>query len=123
MDGRLDPAALLGLRPGEAHVIRNAGGLATPETLKALRFSQAVLGTYEVAVIHHTGCAALAALGRRDVAASVRGELERLRAGSELPRRDAVRGFMLDLASGRLSEVVCVPPRRARPAARRARRA
>jgi carbonic anhydrase len=105
MDPRVDPAALLGLRHGEAHVIRNAGGIATPETLEALRLSRTALGTREVMVIHHTGCAALAGLGRRDPAASVRKEVGRVRAAADPPVWRSVRGFVLDLASGRLSEV------------------
>jgi carbonic anhydrase len=118
MDARIDPAALLALAPGEAHVIRNAGGLATPETLEALRISQTALGTREVMVIHHSGCAALAALGRRDPAASVRAEVQTVQAAPQLPVRDGVRGFALDLASGRLTEVEpgpAAPPHRRRP--------
>ena len=105
MDARLDPAALLGLRSGEAHVIRNAGGLASPETLEALRLSRTALGTREAMVVHHTDCAALAGLGRRDAVASARAEVERVRAAPGRPAWKSVRGFVLDLANGRLSEV------------------
>ena len=104
MDARLDPAALLGLRPGEAHVIRNAGGLVGRETLEALRLSRTALGTREVMVIHHTDCAALEALGRGDAAAAVRAEVERVHSAAPGSWR-SVRGFVLDLASGRLREV------------------
>src|SRR5579859_7357075 len=57
MDARVDVSALLGLRPGDAHVIRNAGGRATDDALRSLAISQAVLGTREIMVIHHTECA------------------------------------------------------------------
>jgi carbonic anhydrase len=117
MDARVDPVALLGLRPGEAHVIRNAGGLADHGTLAALRLSRTALGTREAMVIHHTGCAAVAALGRRDAEAGVRAEVERVQAAAPAAWR-SVRGFVLDLESGRLSEVW----RRSRPPARRRRR-
>jgi carbonic anhydrase len=115
MDARIDPGALLGLAPGDAHVIRNAGGLATTEAVAALRLSQTALGTREVMVIHHTDCAALLRAGRRDPAASVRDEIERVQGAPGLRSRERVRGFVLDLGTGRMREV----PRRARPRAAR----
>src|SRR6202140_43060 len=92
MDARVDVNALLGLRPGDAHVIRNAGGRASSDALRALAISQAVMHTREVMVIHHTDCA----LGRFSQA-----ELnEQITAA-----RDKVRGFIYDLASNVVTEV------------------
>lgn len=126
MDARLDPAALLGFEEGDAHVIRNAGGIVTEDVLRSLSLSQCVLGTREVMVIQHTRCGLLAssdkvladaierAVGVRppfalesfeDLEAEVRGSLARLRGSPLLPHRDAIRGFVYDVETGRLREV------------------
>ena len=126
MDARIDVAALLGLRPGDAHVIRNAGGRATVDALHSLAVSQAVLGTREVMVLHHTECALgrfteseLAERIKAVTGHSITGELGcfadpieavvedvmRLRAYSGLARRDKIRGFMYDLAANALTEI------------------
>jgi carbonic anhydrase len=126
MDARVDPAGLLGIRPGDAHVIRNAGGRANQEALHAIALSQAILGTREVMVIHHTECA----VGRftnselatristasghafhgdldtfTDPIEAVREDVTRLRSYNGLAHRDKVRGFMYDLATDRLTEI------------------
>jgi carbonic anhydrase len=126
MDARVDVNALLGLRPGDAHVIRNAGGRVTSDALRALAISQAVMHTREVMVIHHTECAlgrfSEAQLHEKITAASghsfaeelgcftdpiqaITEDLERLRAWPYLAARDKVRGFMYDLSSNVVSEV------------------
>lgn len=126
MDARLDPAALLGLEEGDAHVIRNAGGIVTEDVLRSLSLSQCVLGTREVMVIQHTLCGLLAssdeiladaierAAGVRpsfalesfeDLEAEVRGSVARLRESPLLPHRDAIRGFVYEVETGRLREV------------------
>ena len=126
MDARVDPAAVLGLRPGDAHVIRNAGGRATAEALHALAISQAVLGTREVLVMHHTDCAmgrfSQADLAQRIVSATnhpFHEELEvftdddaaivedvgRIRVYASLAHHDHVRGFLYELATDVLKEV------------------
>ncbi|HEX5367489.1 MAG TPA: carbonic anhydrase [Acidimicrobiales bacterium] len=126
MDARIDPAAAFGLRPGQAHVVRNAGGIVTEDVLRSLTLSQRELGTVEVAVVQHTGCgllglddaAVVAAIeaetgapppfapgGFPDLEASVRAGLATLRSAPFLPWRDAVRGFVYDVATGRLREV------------------
>ena len=127
MDARIDVSALLGLRPGDAHVIRNAGGRASNDALKALAVSQAVMKTREVMVIHHTDCAIgrfsqaqlaeqiSAASGRRftedldsftDPIAAIAEDVERLRASPYLTHRDKIRGFMYDLAANTVTEVM-----------------
>jgi carbonic anhydrase len=126
MDARIDPYALLGLRPGDAHVIRNAGGVVTDDAIRSLSISQSVLGTEEVLLIQHTRCGLLgttdeelagqieAESGARppwglhtftDLDQSVRDGVERIRTSPFLPRRDAVRGFVFEVESGRLREV------------------
>jgi carbonic anhydrase len=126
MDARIDVSALLGLRPGDAHVIRNAGGRATNDALHSLAVSQAVMKTREVMVIHHTECgvgrfsqAQLSqmiseASGHRfneelgsftDPTAAIVEDVARIRACAYLPARDNVRGFMYDLAANTVTEV------------------
>ncbi len=126
MDARVDVSALLGLRPGDAHVIRNAGGRASTDALHALAISQAVMHTREVMVIHHTDCALgrlsqaqldeqiSAASGHRfaeelgcftDPIGAIAEDLESLRASPYLPARDKIRGFMYDLSTNLLTEV------------------
>jgi carbonic anhydrase len=125
MDARVDIAALLGLRPGDAHVIRNAGGRATDDARRALAVSQ-VLGTREIMVIHHTDCAMgrfkqseladkiAAASGYRyderlavfdDPMVAIGEDVERLRVDIHLAHRDKIRGFIYDLAANTLAEV------------------
>ena len=102
MDSRLDVFAVLGLTPGDAHVIRNAGGIVTEDTIRSLAISQRLLGTAEIILIHHTDCGMLSFT---DLAGSVRQSITRIKASPFIPRTDAVRGFVLDLATGRLEEV------------------
>jgi len=125
MDARLDVHEALGLRTGDAHVIRNAGGLVTDDVVRSLIVSQELLGTEEILVIGHTGCGLQGAdesemrqqlaarTGRRsdivfgtfaDLEASVRAQVERLRADPWL-RPVPIHGLIFDVASGRLIEV------------------
>lgn len=126
MDTRLNPYSMLGLREGDAHMIRNAGGIVTDDVLRSLAISQSVLGTEEVILIQHTDCGLLGATeeglaarveaecGARpgwrfgafaDLEQSVREGVRALRASSFLPRRDRVRGFVFEVETGRLREV------------------
>ena len=125
MDTRIDLFPMLGLQRGDAHIIRNAGGLVTDDALRSLSASQRLLGTEEVVVVMHEGCGlhgasedafarALAADGVLptwrlgafdDVEATLRHSLARLRAAPELPAHDHVRGFIFDPETGRLREV------------------
>jgi carbonic anhydrase len=126
MDTRLDLFPMLGLARGDAHIIRNAGGLATDDAIRSLSVSQRLLGTREIVVVMHHGCGlmgasedqyaqALAADGARpswrmgafeDVDAALRDSLARLRSAPELPAREQVRGFVFDPESGALREVL-----------------
>jgi carbonic anhydrase len=125
MDTRIDLFPMLGLERGDAHIIRNAGGLATDDAIRSLSASQRLLGTEEVVVVMHEGCGlhgaseddfarALAADGVlptwrlgafEDVEATMRRSLARLRSSPELPARGHVRGFVFDPESGALREV------------------
>lgn len=126
MDARINVAEALGLGPGEAHVLRNAGGVVTDDVIRSLALSQRKLGTREVVLVHHTECGlgAVSDDGFRaelqeetgmappfaiesfeDVEASVRGSIARVKGSPFLPHRGAVRGFVYDVDSGRLSEV------------------
>lgn len=126
MDARIDVFAVLGLHLGEVHLIRNAGGIVTDDVLRSLTLSQLRLGTREVLIAHHTDCglsglddAAVAdelqvASGVRppfafggfsDLDDSVRTSVARVRAAPYVPHRDAVRGFVYEVATGRLREV------------------
>ena len=125
MDTRIDLFPMLGLERGDAHIIRNAGGLVTDDALRSLSASQRLLGTEEVVVIMHEGCGlrgasedafadALAADGVLpswrlgafdDLEATLRHSLDRLRAAPELPARESIRGFVFDPESGSLREV------------------
>jgi carbonic anhydrase len=126
MDARMDVYALLGLAPGEAHVIRNAGGAVTEDALRSLTVSQRHLGTTEIILIHHTKCGmqtftddgfkaeimaetgirpAWAAEAFTDVDAEVRQSMARVRACPFLPHAEAVRGFVYDVSTGLLREV------------------
>ncbi len=126
MDARLDPARLLGLQEGDAHVIRNAGGVVTDDTLRSLAISQNLLGTEEVVLIKHTDCGMLtisdeefadrleSETGRRpgwrahafsDLEQGVHDGIERIRRSPFIPRTDRVRGFVYEVETGRLREV------------------
>lgn len=124
MDTRIDLFVMLGIERGDAHIVRNAGGLATDDAIRSLSVSQRLLGTTEVVVVMHDGCGLrgaseddyareLAADGARpswrlgafeDVEAALRDGLARLRSAPELPLRDRIRGFVFDPESGRLRE-------------------
>jgi carbonic anhydrase len=125
MDTRLTLAAL-GLVDGDAHIIRNAGGIVTDDEIRSLAISQHMLGTEEVMVIQHTGCGLLGFTdeefaelleehaGRRppwragtfsELEESVRGAVDRIRSSPFLVHTDRVRGFIYDVKSGRLTEV------------------
>jgi carbonic anhydrase len=127
MDVRIDPARAFGLAPGDAHVIRNAGGIVTDDALRSLVISQRLLDTEEVAIVQHTRCGLLtftddelkdaieADVGIRppfaleafaDLERNVRQSVARVRVSPFVPRREAVRGFVYDVDTGRLSEVV-----------------
>jgi len=126
MDSRLDVFAALGLRDGEAHILRNAGGVITDDVIRSLAVSQRRLGTREVMLVHHTDCGmqkltddgfraelqeaagiapAFAIESFADVEADVRQSILRVRRSEFLPHRDVVRGFIYDVDSHRLREV------------------
>jgi carbonic anhydrase len=125
MDTRIDLFPMLGLERGDAHIIRNAGGLVTDDAIRSLSASQRLLGTEEIVVVMHDGCGlhgasedsfaqALRADGVlptwrlgafEDVEDTLRHSLERLRASPELVARDHVRGFVFDPETGALREV------------------
>jgi len=126
MDARLDPTAILGLANGDAHVIRNAGGVITDDAIRSLVISQRLLGTTEIVLLHHTDCGMVtftddavkaqitADVGIRphfaleafpDVHDDVRQSIARLRANPFIPHTDNVRGFVYDVADGTIEEV------------------
>jgi carbonic anhydrase len=126
MDARLNVYAALGLREGDAHVIRNAGGVASDDAIRSLVISQRLLGTREIILIHHTDCGMLtfrddevkaaieADTGLRppfaleafpDPARDVRQSIRRITASPFVPHRDSVRGFVYEVATGKLREV------------------
>jgi carbonic anhydrase len=126
MDARLNVYAILGLNEGEAHVIRNAGGVITDDEIRSLTISQRLLGTEEIILIHHTDCGMLtftddgfkqqiqddtgikpqwAAEAFGDLDDDVRQSIARIQASPFIPKKDAVRGFVFDVATGRLNEV------------------
>lgn len=129
MDTRIDLFPMLGLERGDAHIIRNAGGLVTDDAIRSLSVSQRKLGTQEVVVVMHDGCGlhgasedefaqALADDGVLptwrlgafdDVEATLRSGLARLRSSGELPIRDHIRGFVFNPESGALREVLAAP--------------
>jgi carbonic anhydrase len=120
MDMRIDVFRIFGLDPGDAHVLRNARGLVTDDVLRSLVISQRLLGTREVMLVHHTKCglhgvddAALRAIRRRtssvrstDLDDAMRAAIASVRSHPFLPHRDRVRGFVYDVDSGRVREVV-----------------
>jgi carbonic anhydrase len=126
MDARLHVSALLGLDIGDAHIIRNAGGVVSDDAVRSLVISQRLLGTDEIILIHHTDCGMLtfrdddvkaqieADTGIRpsfaleafaDVDEDVRQSIARVKANPFIPHRDNVRGFVYDVRTGRLNEV------------------
>jgi carbonic anhydrase len=127
MDARLDPAKFVGLEEGDAHVIRNAGGLVTDDALRSLVISHWLLGTQEAFVIGHTGCGMLTFsndnlraklrdeagadagdvdfLPFPDLEESVAASVRRIRESPFLPESFGASGFVYDVGSGRLSEV------------------
>ncbi|SFF65894.1 carbonic anhydrase [Actinacidiphila alni] len=126
MDARLNVYGALGLAEGDSHVIRNAGGVATDDAIRSLTISQRLLGTREIILIHHTDCGMLtfiddafregireetgvkppwAAEAFADLETDVRQSAARIRRSPFIPHTDAVRGFVFDVASGKLAEV------------------
>ena len=126
MDARLDPAKVLGLDEGDAHVIRNAGGVVSEDAVRSLVISQRLLGTEEIILIHHTDCGMLtfddnsvkdqieADTGLRpsfaleafpDVDADVRQSIARIQANPFIPKKGQVRGFVYEVETGKLREV------------------
>ena len=126
MDARLDVHKILGLEEGEAHVIRNAGGVATDDAIRSLVISQRLLGTQEIILIHHTDCGmltftddevkkkiqsetgirpqfALEAFPNLDE--DVRQSIGRINASPFVPRKDRIRGFVYDIKTARLREI------------------
>ena len=126
MDARLDVYGILGLGQGESHVIRNAGGVVTDDEIRSLAISQRLLGTKEIILIHHTDCGMLtftddefkagiqaetgikpewAAEAFSDLDEDVRQSITRIKNSPFIPHTDAVRGFVFDVATGKLNEV------------------
>jgi carbonic anhydrase len=126
MDARLNVYGILGLAEGEAHVIRNAGGVVTDDEIRSLAISQRLLGTEEIILIHHTDCGMLtftddqfkqsiqeetgikpewAAESFSDLDKDVRQSIARIKASPFIPHKDAVRGFVYEVETGRLREV------------------
>ena len=127
MDARINVYGALGLNEGEAHVIRNAGGVVTEDEIRSLAISQRLLGTEEIILIHHTDCGMLtftddefkksiqdetgikppwAAEAFGDLDADVRQSIARIKASPFIPKKDSIRGFVFDVATGKLGEVV-----------------
>ncbi len=126
MDARLNPFGLLGLQEGDAHVIRNAGGVITQDEIRSLAISQRLLGTEEIVLIHHTGCGMLTFTddefrrsieddtGTRpeweseafsDLDENLRQSIARITDSPFIPNKDSVRGFVYEVETGRLREV------------------
>ncbi len=126
MDARLNVYGMLGLQEGDAHVIRNAGGVVTDDEIRSLTISQRLLGTREIVLIHHTDCGMLTftddELKRQiqeevgikpefaleafsDLEGDVRQSMRRIRASPFIPHKDGVRGFVYEVETGRLREV------------------
>jgi len=127
MDARLDPAKFAGLSEGDAHVIRNAGGVVTDDEIRSLAISQRLLGTEEIILVHHTDCGMLtftddefklsiqdetgikpewAVEAFSDLETDVRQSIARIKASPFIPRKESVRGFIYEVETGRLREVV-----------------
>lgn len=126
MDARIDVYKALGINEGEAHVIRNAGGVVTEEEIRSLAISQRVLGTKEIILIHHTDCGMLGfsdesfrsmmeqetgvspmwqAQAFQDLEVDIRQSIDRIRQSPFIPNSSEVRGFVFDVATGLLNEV------------------
>ncbi len=126
MDARLSPYVMLGLKEGDAHVIRNAGGVITDDEIRSLAVSQRLLGTEEIMVIHHTDCGMLTftdddfkrqiqeETGMKpqwpveafaDLDEDVRQSVARIKTNPFIPKKDAVRGFVYEVETGLLREV------------------
>jgi carbonic anhydrase len=126
MDARLNVYGILGLQEGDAHVIRNAGGVVTDDEIRSLAISQRLLGTEEIILIHHTDCGMLtftddqfkasiqdetgikpewAAEAFSDLDTDVRQSIARIKASPFIPHKDSIRGFVFEVESGRLREV------------------
>jgi carbonic anhydrase len=126
MDARLNVYRVLGLQEGDAHVIRNAGGVVTDDAIRSLAISQRLLGTDEIVLIHHTGCGMLtfsddefrasieqdtgirpawAAEAFGDLDGDVRQSIARVKASPFIPHKESVRGFVYEVETGRLREV------------------
>lgn len=126
MDARLNPYGILGLTEGDAHVIRNAGGVVTADVRRSLAISQRLLGTREIILIHHTDCGMMtftdddfkrriqdevgikpdwAAETFTDLDEDVIQSINRIKADPFIPHKDAIRGFVYDVATGKLREV------------------
>ena len=126
MDARLHPSKILGLTEGDAHIIRNAGGVVTDDAIRSLTISQRLLGTEEIILIHHTDCGMLtfsddevkaqiekdtgirppfALEAFRNLEEDVRQSIARIKASPFIPRKNAIRGFVYDVTSGSLNEV------------------
>jgi carbonic anhydrase len=126
MDARLDVHNILGLQEGDAHVIRNAGGVITDDEIRSLTISQRLLGTREIILIHHTDCGMLTfsdddlkaqiheEVGVKphfsmesfsDLEEDVRQSVARIKASPFIPHKDSVRGFVYEVETGRLREV------------------
>ena len=127
MDARLNPYGVLGLKEGDAHVIRNAGGVVTDDEIRSLAISQRLLGTEEIILVHHTDCGMLtftddefksqiqeetgikpawAAEAFGDLDEDVRQSIARIKASPFIPDKHSVRGFVYDVSTGKLREVV-----------------
>jgi carbonic anhydrase len=126
MDARLNPYALLGLSEGDAHIIRNAGGVLTDDAVRSLAISQHLLGTEEIVLIHHTDCGMLTftdedfksrlqeSAGVRpewpvhtfsDIEGDLRDAMQRIKLSPFIPKTDKVRGFVYEVETGKLREV------------------
>lgn len=126
MDARLETGGLLALSEGDAHVIRNAGGVVTEDVIRSLTISQRLLGTREIMLVHHTDCGMLtfkddevkqqiledtgvkppfALESFSDLEADVRQSIDRIKASPFIPHKDQVRGFVYDVTTGQLNEV------------------
>lgn len=126
MDARLNVYGALGIQEGEAHIIRNAGGVVNDDEIRSLAISQRLLGTEEIILIHHTDCGMLtftddefkacilaetgimpdwAATAFSDLEADVKQSIARINSNPFVPKKDSVRGFIFDVSTGELTEV------------------
>jgi carbonic anhydrase len=126
MDARLNVYGALGLKEGDAHVIRNAGGVVTDDAIRSIAISQRLLGTEEIILIHHTDCGMLtfhdddfkasieqdtgirppwAAEAFGDLDGDVKQSIARIKASPFIPKKDSVRGFVYEVETGKLREV------------------